>query len=103
MSDGRPAQTEMDVALLDKHAALFNQRGLDPAFFAGYGQAPTEPNTSLHRVVQTMLWAASADWAEFAQQDLPPELHARTREWLKTLLAYVAQLPGHIERLRGLL
>jgi aminoglycoside phosphotransferase (APT) family kinase protein len=96
---GDPA---MEVALLDKHAALFNGRGLDGAFFDGYGHAPTEPNTSLHRVVQTVSWAASRDWASFEQQDLPAELHERTRQWLRTLLAYVAELPAHLDRLRTL-
>lgn len=96
---GAPA---MEVALLDKHAALFNGCGLDAAFFEGYGHAPVEPNTSLHRVVQTMTWAASSDWSAFAQADLPADLHERTRAWLKVLLAYVAQLPAHIERLRTL-
>jgi aminoglycoside phosphotransferase (APT) family kinase protein len=90
-----------EVALLDKHAALFNGRGLDPAFFDGYGHPPAEPNTSLHRVVQTVRWAASGDWDAFARRrDLPAELHERTRQWLGTLLAYVAQLPAHIERVR---
>lgn len=57
---GDPA---MEIALLDKHASLFNEHGLPPSFFAGYGHAPTEPDTSLHRVIQTIAWAASGDWA----------------------------------------
>ncbi len=96
---GDPA---MEVALLDKHASLFNGRGLHAAFFDGYGHAPVEPNTSLHRVVQTMTWAAGDDWSAFDQQEFPAELHKRTRAWLKELLAYVAQLPAHVERLRML-
>lgn len=96
---GDPA---MEVALLEKHASLFNQRGLDRAFFDGYGHPATEPNTSLHRIVQTMQWAAGDDWSSFEQQDLASDLHARTRNWLQTLLAYVAQLPAHIERLHTL-
>jgi aminoglycoside phosphotransferase (APT) family kinase protein len=68
-----------EVALLDKHAWLFNGRGLGPAFFDGYGRAPVEPNTSLHRVVQTVRWAASGDWDSFERCDLSGELRARTR------------------------
>jgi hypothetical protein len=96
---GDPA---MEVALLDKHASLFNGGGLPAAFFVGYGQPATEPNTSLHRVIQTVRWAASRDWGELEEQDLPPEQKERARGWLRTLLAYVAQLPDHIERLRSI-
>lgn len=95
---GDPA---MEVALLDKHAALFNGRGLPAAFFAGYGHGPTEPNTSIHRIVQTLAWAASEDWAAFAT--MPPDLSARAAQWHQTLLAYVARLPAHVERLAALI
>jgi aminoglycoside phosphotransferase (APT) family kinase protein len=57
----RVCDPAMEVALLDKHAWLFNGRGLDAAFFSGYGRAPAEPNTSLHRVVQALRTAASGD------------------------------------------
>ena len=92
----------MEVALLDKHAWLFNGRGLDPAFFAGYGRAPAEPNTSLHRVVQTRALGASWDWDSFERMAMPDELRARLRCWLTTLLAYVADVSPRIERLRAL-
>ena len=98
----RVCDPAMELALLDKHASLFNGRGLAPAFFDGYGRAAPEPNTSLHRVVQTVSWAASTDWDSFERQDLPADLRRRTHEWLGTLLAYVAELPAHIERLRSL-
>lgn len=93
----RIGESAMEVALLDMHASLFNGCGLDEAFYSGYGNAPVEPNTSLHRVVQTILWAASDDWC--ASEKLPVELYERTRHWLTVLLAYVAQLPTHIQRL----
>jgi aminoglycoside phosphotransferase (APT) family kinase protein len=96
----RVCDPAMELALLDKHAALFNGRGLDRAFFDGYGRAAPEPNTSLHRVVQTVSWVASADWDSFERQDLPADLRRRARRWLRTLLAYVAGLPAHIERVR---
>jgi hypothetical protein len=96
---GDPA---MEVALLDKHASLFNGRGLPAAFFAGYGQPASEPNTSLHRVVQTVRWAASRDWDAIEEKDLPADLKQRARRWLATLLAYVARLPDHIARLRSI-
>ena len=98
----RVCDPAMELALLDKHASLFNGRGLDPAFFEGYGRAAPEPNTSLHRVVQTVNWAASTDWDLFEREHLPADLHRRTRQWLSTLLDYVAALPAHIERLRPL-
>src|SRR6266536_2099267 len=94
---GDPA---MEVALLDKHTSLCNGRGLGEAFFDGYGHPPAEPNASWYRVVQTVRWAAGSGWDSFERQGLPPALRARRRQWLSTLLAYVAQLPAHIERLR---
>ncbi len=69
----RVCDPAMEVALLDKHASLFNGQGLHPAFFDGYGRPAREPNTSIHRVVQTLAWAMSADWEEFqADPGLPP-------------------------------
>jgi hypothetical protein len=87
----------MEIALLDKHAALFNGYGIDNAFYEGYGREPDEPHTSLHRVIQTMSWAASDDWTSF--ENYPGELRERTQYWLKVLLDYVEQLPTHIQRL----
>ena len=76
----------MEVALLDKHAWLFNGRGLDPAFFAGYGARPAEPNTSLHRVVQAVRWVASEDWDSFeATRRRPSCAHARAAGWPRWL------------------
>jgi tRNA A-37 threonylcarbamoyl transferase component Bud32 len=93
----------MEVALLDKHASLFNGEGLHPAFFEGYGRPAREPNTSIHRVVQTLAWAMSADWEEFqADPGLPLEIKERTRRWLSVLLEYVELLPEHIDHLRAL-
>ncbi|HEX2036220.1 MAG TPA: phosphotransferase [Chloroflexota bacterium] len=96
---GDPA---MEVALLDTHASLFNAHGLDPAFFDGYGHPAAEPNTSLHRVVQTMRWATGPDWQSLEQQGLPADMRARTRGWLQVLLSHVARLPAHLERLSTL-
>lgn len=95
---GDPA---MEVALLEKHASLFNGIGVPPAFFAGYGHGPAEPNTAIHRVVQTLAWAASDDWAEFAT--MPPDLSARAAQWLQTLLAYLVRLPEHLDRLSAVI
>lgn len=96
---GDPAR---ELALLDEHAMLFNGQGLDPAFFRGYGRPAPEPNTSLQRAVQSLVWVSGDDWdTGFAQQ--PPELRARAQRWLDTLLAHLDQLPARIERLRTLL
>jgi aminoglycoside phosphotransferase (APT) family kinase protein len=93
---GGPAK---DVALLDKHASLFNGQGLDPAFFEAYGHR-AEPNTAVYRVVETLFWAASADWEAFATDAFPVEFRIRTQSWLQTLLAYIVDLPAHLDRLR---
>jgi aminoglycoside phosphotransferase (APT) family kinase protein len=93
----RVGESAMEVALLDIHASLFNGRGLDNAFYSGYGRGPAEPNTSLHRVVQTLFWAASDDWTSF--EKLPAESYERTRRWLTVLLAHVGQLATHIQQL----
>jgi thiamine kinase-like enzyme len=98
----RVCDPAMEVALLDKHAWLFNGRGLDAAFFSGYGRAPAEPNTSLHRVVQALRWAASGDWESFERMDLSDELRTRLRGWLAALVEYAADLAPRIERLRAL-
>lgn len=97
---GDPA---MEVALLDKHAALFNHgAGLPVAFFAGYG-ARTEPNTSVHRVVQTVHWVASDDWDEFAADPyLPDAVTERALgHWLPALLGYLEHLPMHLDKLHA--
>ena len=96
---GDPAK---EIALLDKHAWLFNDSGLDNAFFEGYGAPAAEPNTSLHRVVQTTRWATSSDWVNFETLFLAPEQLERTRRWKTALRRYVADLDAHIERLRAI-
>ncbi|WP_433869230.1 phosphotransferase family protein [Saccharopolyspora sp. CA-218241] len=99
----RVADPAMEIALLDKHASLFNETGLPAAFFTGYGQPPPEPNTSLHRLVQTLEWATSSDWAEFESDvALPTELKHRVRGWLPILVDYLRELPTHVDRLRTL-
>lgn len=100
----RVSDPALEVALLDKHASLFNGQGLDPAFFEGYGHLATEPNTSLHRVVAALAWATSTDWAEFERDpDLAEDLKARARSWRATLWRYLERLPEHIARLQRLL
>jgi hypothetical protein len=94
----RIGQSAMEVALLDMHTSLFNGCGLDSAFYSGYGHDPVEPNTSLHRVIQTIFWATSDDWSSFEQ--LSVEMYERTQRWLTVLLVHVAQLPAHIQQLR---
>ena len=97
---GDPA---MDIALLDKHASLFNRAGLPPAFFDGYGSQPIEPNTSIHRVVQTLSWATGDDWDDFESDPLvSAELKARAASWLSILLDYLRDLPRHLDRVRVL-
>lgn len=96
----RVADPAMEVALLDKHASLFNGKGMPRAFFDGYGPSP-EPNTALHRVIQTLTWAAGPDWADIeADPHLSPDLKQRARTWLPTLVDYLRDLPRHIQRLR---
>jgi aminoglycoside phosphotransferase (APT) family kinase protein len=99
---GDPA---VEVALLDKHASLFDERGLDPSFFAGYGHPPSQPNTFVHRVIQTMSWAADEeDWIDFEQAPhISEDLRVRARRWLPQLLAYVERMPEHLQELRTLL
>lgn len=77
-----------EIALIDKHAWLFNARGINPAFFDGYGTPPAEPNTTLHRVVQTINWVGSADWEEFERSGLPAEQIARLRRRLDAQVKY---------------
>jgi aminoglycoside phosphotransferase (APT) family kinase protein len=99
----RVCDPAMEVALLDKHASMFNGEGLHPAFFEGYGRPAREPNTSVHRVVQTLAWAMSADWQEFqTDPGLPPQIKERTSQWLPALLGYVERLPEHVDHLRAL-
>ena len=97
---GDPAK---EIALLDKHASLFNRTGIRPAFFDGYGSTPVEPNTSIHRVVQTLQWAASDDWIDTERDPLvSAELKARHASWLPILLDHVRDLPRHLDRLGAL-
>ena len=99
----RVCDPAMEVGLLDKHASLFNGKGLPESFFEGYGHPPTEPNTSVHRVVQTLNWATSSDWAEFeADPGLSDELKRRARTWRPVLVDYLRDLPHHIHRLHML-
>lgn len=95
----------MEIALLDKHASVFNSTGLPPAFFAGYGCQPTEPNTSIHRVIQTLEWAMCSDWDEI---DNDPQISSELKQrrsvtWRPILLDYVRSLPRHVARLRALI
>lgn len=97
---GDPA---MEIALLDKHAHLFNGTGLPDAFFEGYGPS-AEPNTALHRIVQTIQWVASDDWDGFASEAaLPTALRTRAQGWLDMLQQYLRALPEHLDRLSGLI
>lgn len=93
----------MEVALIDKHASLFNRHGIDPAFFDGYGRAASEPATSIHRVVATLAWATGSDWESFeVDPHLTTEQKERTREWQATLWAYLERLPEHLARLESM-
>jgi aminoglycoside phosphotransferase (APT) family kinase protein len=93
---GDPA---MQVALLDKHAHLFNGKGLHSAFYEGYGGRPAEPNFSLHRVVQALRWMVD-DWTGwFEGADVPEELRERTRAWWRSLLAWADGIDDHTSRL----
>lgn len=90
----------MEIALLDKHASLFNRTGTHPAFFDGYGSPPPEPNTSIHRVVQTLAWATGNDWIDIERDpQVSTELKARHASWLTIMLDHVRDLPRHLERL----
>ena len=89
----------VELALLDKHASLFNGRGLDPAFFDGYGAMAPEPNTSIYRVGVTLAWATSQDWIDFdVDPELSVDLKRRARAWRVMLWDYVARLQQHIAR-----
>lgn len=99
----RVSDPAKEIALLDKHASLFNRAGLRPAFFDGYGSKPVEPNTSIHRVAQTLQWATSDDWIDTERDPLvSAELKALHASWLPILLDYVRDLPRHLERLGAL-
>ena len=91
----------VEVALLDKHAWLCDGRGLGAAFFEGYGRPRLEPNVSVYRVVETVLWAGSGDWESFERMSMPVVVRQRLRRWLETLVAYARRLPEHIERLNA--
>ncbi len=99
----RVSDPAKEIALLDKHASLFNRTGIRPAFFDGYGSTPTEPNTSIHRVVQTLQWATSDDWIETERDPLvSAELKARHANWQRIILDHVRDLPLHLDRMRAL-
>ncbi len=99
----RVSDPAVELALLDKHASLFNGRGLDPAFYDGYGALAPEPNTSIYRVGVTLAWATSQDWAEFENDpELSGDLKLRARDWHVKVWDYVARLPEHIVRLQSL-
>lgn len=93
----------MEIALIDKHASLFNGHGIDPAFFEGYGQAASEPATSIHRVVATLVWATGSDRESFRiNPHLPTEQKERTTDWQVTLWAYLERLPEHLARIQAM-
>ncbi|MGI8486763.1 MAG: phosphotransferase [Thermomicrobiales bacterium] len=59
-----------EIALLDKHAWLFNglgRVGLPEDFCMGYGEVDL-PVVELYRVLETVVWAVSDDWATFARR-----------------------------------
>lgn len=89
-----------ELATLDANALLANGRGLPRAFFSGYGRGPSEPNTSLHRVVGTLASLASDEWAAFERLD--PDLRARTRGWFRALRDWATRMPDHVARLETL-
>jgi aminoglycoside phosphotransferase (APT) family kinase protein len=95
----RVGDAAMQVALLDKHAHLFDGQGLHSAFYEGYGRRPAEPNFSLHRIVQALRWMAD-DWTGwFEGADVPEELRVRTRRWWRSLLAWADDIDDHTTRL----
>lgn len=92
-----------EIALLDKHAWLFNglgRVGLPEDFCMGYGEVDLAV-VELYRVPETVAWAVSDDWTTFARQSSP--LRERARQWHEMLLTYVADLPQHIRNLDRIL
>lgn len=84
---------DREIALLDRHAWLFNGVGLPEDFHVGYGETDAAV-VGLYRVLETVVWAVSDDWAEFALQ--PSPLRERARQWHDKLLNYVIDLPQHV-------
>lgn len=91
-----------EIALLDKHASLFNGVGLPGAFFEGYGR-DRDAIGSLLRLVGTVQWAASTDWQSFERRDLPADLRQRTRAWRQALLGQLEGIEQWMARLSGAL
>lgn len=93
-----------EVALLDKHSSLFNGTGMDrEAFCEGYGRDWLEPDTSIHRVIQTLTWAVSPDWEVLGARDAPAEIRGRVAAWRAELFRYLGDLDSHIQHLYSLL
>jgi aminoglycoside phosphotransferase (APT) family kinase protein len=86
-----------EIALLDKHAALFNGIGLPEAFFQAYQPQLNRDLLLLYRVVHSLTWFASDDWDEFAQSELPSEQIQRTRNWYEYLREYTKRLEDHLQ------
>ena len=72
-----------EIALLDKHVWLFSGQdglgrvGLPEDFCMGYGEVDLAV-VELYRVLETVVWAVSDDWATFARQSSPLRERART-------------------------
>lgn len=91
--------TTSEIALLDKHTALFNGLGLPEAFFQAYDSELNRDLLLLYRVVHSLTWLASDDWEEFEQSGLPSEQIQRTRNWYAYLLAYAKRLEEQLQTL----
>jgi hypothetical protein len=76
-----------EIALLDKHAWLFSGQdglgrvGLPEDFCMGYGEVDLAV-VELYRVLETVVWAVSDDWATFERQQSPP-LRERARNGMR--------------------
>lgn len=91
-----------ELALVQKHASLFGVDPLPRAFYKAYGPV-NEPNTTLHRVLQTLSWAAG-DWQSLVENPRATVAHhERFRGWLVTLQAYLDRLPEHIAAIEKLI
>lgn len=88
-----------EIALLDKHTALFNGIGLPEAFFQAYDPQLDRNLLLLYRIVHSLAWLASDDWDEFAESDLPSEQIQRTRKWYDYLLGYTKKLEEQLRML----
>lgn len=89
-----------EIALLDKHASLFNGHGLPDAFFDGY-EAPRDEVMGLLRLVGTVQWAASSDWESFESTELPGDLKERTKRWRRALLDQLDDIDHWMDTLDG--